>query len=114
MTATLTKPGKVKLAHIDVLALQLADARAQRKLWEDKEAALVEKLVQAHEAGVAPTKFTSNGWSFTFQTGRQTVQYPDAVAAEIKFIQAAAVEAGITTIKIGKPFWKIVPAKEES
>ena len=113
MTATLTKPGKVKLAHIDALALQLADARAQRKLWEEKEAALVEKLVQAHQAGVAPTKFTSHGWSFCFQEGRQTVVYPGNVTRAIKALQAQAVEAGITETRIGKPFWKVMPAKEE-
>jgi hypothetical protein len=114
MTATLTKPAKVKLAHIDTLAQQLADARAQRKLWESKEADLAEKLLAAHEAGVAPTKFATAGWSFTFQEGRQTVQYPEVTLAQIKDLQAAAVVAGQTTIKVGRPFYKIVPAKEEA
>jgi hypothetical protein len=113
MTATLTKPGKVKLAHIDVLALQLADARAQKKLWESKEAELSEKLIEAHAAGVAPTKFVSHGWNFSYQDGRETVVYPEAVTAQIKDLQAAAVVAGITTIKLTKPSWRITPAKEE-
>jgi hypothetical protein len=114
MTATIARPAKVKLPHIEALAARLADARAQRKLWEDKEAELLEQLIEAHTAGVAPTKFVAAGWSFLFQAGRQTVQYPETVTAEIKFIQSAAVEAGITTTKIGKPFWKITPAKEEA
>jgi hypothetical protein len=112
MTATLTKPAKKPVSHIDVLAQQFADARAQRKLWEEKEAALAEKLIQAHDAGVAPTKFVSHGWSFCYQTGRATVVYPDNVTKAVKALQAQAVEAGITETKIGKPFWKIVPAKE--
>jgi hypothetical protein len=113
MTATLTKPAKRPVAHVDQLAQQLADARNQRKAWEQKEAELVEKLVAAHAAGVAPTKFTSHGWSFCFQEGRKTVVYPEAVTSAVKALQAQAVEAGITETRIGSPFWKIVPAKEE-
>jgi hypothetical protein len=112
MTATLTKPGKVKLPHIDQLAAQLADAREQRKMWETREAALVEQLCSAHAAGVAPSRFATHGWSFCYQTGRATVVYPDNVTKAVKALQAQAVEAGITETKIGKPFWKIVPAKE--
>jgi hypothetical protein len=100
------------LAHIESLAAKLADAREQRKMWETKEAALVEQLVAAHEAGVAPTKFATGGWSFTFQEGRKTVVYPEAVISAVKALQAQAVEAGITETKVGSPFWRISPAKE--
>jgi hypothetical protein len=112
MTATATRP-RPKLAHIDTLAQQLADARAQKKLWESREAELSEKLIEAHSAGVVPTKFKTAGWSFSFQLGRETVVYPEAVTAQIKDIQAAAVVAGITTIKLTKPSWRITPAKDE-
>lgn len=113
MTATIARPAKKPVLHIDQLAQDLADARDQRKAWEAKEAALVEKLVAAHAAGVAPTKFTSHGWSFTFQEGRQTIVYPEAVTSAVKALQAQAVEAGITTTKVGSPFWRITPTKEE-
>jgi len=113
MTATLTRTAKKPVTHIEQLAAKLADARAQRKLWQDKEDALVEQLVAAHTAGVAPTKFVAHGWSFCFQEGRQTVVYPDNVTKAVKALQQQAVEAGITETKIGKPFWKVVPAKED-
>jgi hypothetical protein len=113
MTATIARPAKGKLPHIEQLAAKLADARVQRKMWEIREAALVDQLVAAHAAGVALTKFTSQGWSFTFQEGRTTIVYPEPVVAAVKALQAQAVEAGITTARIGKPFWKVLPAKEE-
>ena len=113
MTATITRTTKKPVVqHIEALAAKLADARAQKKRWEALEAELSEKLIEAHTAGVVPTKFKASGWSFSFQEGRQTVQFPPEVAAEIKFIQAAAVEAGITTVKVGNPFWRITPVKE--
>lgn len=115
MTATATRPvaKKKPVTHIEQLAAQLADARNERKKWEQREAELAEKLLAAHTAGVAPTKFVTHGWSFVFQEGRKTVIYPAPVLAEIKFIQEAAVEAGVTEIKQGSPFWRITAQKEE-
>lgn len=113
MTATLTRAAKKPVTHIEQLAAKLADARAQRKLWQGKEDALVEQLVAAHTAGVAPTKFTASGWSFTFQEGRKTIIYPSAVTEAVKALQQQAVEQGITETKIGSPFWRISPAKED-
>lgn len=110
MTATLTRK---PVAHVEKLAMALADARAQRKLWEDKEAQLLEQLLAAHQAGIVPTRFVSAGWSFLLQDGRKTVIYPEPVVAAVKALQAQAVEAGITTTKQGSPFWRITPAKEE-
>jgi hypothetical protein len=112
MTATTTRP-RPKLAHIESLAAKLADAREQRKAWERKEAELVKKLVQAHQAGVAPTKFTTHGWNFSYQNGRETITYLSAVRAKIQKIQEDAKADGQYTVNIGEPFWKIVPAKED-
>jgi hypothetical protein len=113
MTATLTRTAKKPVTHIEQLAAKLADARDQRKAWEQKEAELVEQLVAAHTAGVAPTKFVTHGWSFTFQEGRKTIVYPPAVTEAVKALQAQAVDAGITETRIGKPFWKVTPSKED-
>ena len=115
MTATLTRTAKKKpVLHIEALAAKLADARYERRRWEEEEARLAALLLEAHDAGVAPTKFTIPGWSFLLQAGRQTVQYPEAVLAEIKDLQAAAVVAGLTTVREGKPFWRVTPAKDEA
>jgi hypothetical protein len=114
MTATITRPAKVKLPHIEQLAAKLADARNERKKWEQREAELAEQLIQAHQAGIVPTKFQADGWSFLLQEGRKTVIYPAPVLAEIKFIQEAAIASGATETRIGSSFWRITAQKEEA
>jgi hypothetical protein len=111
MTATIARP-RPKLAHIEGLAAKLADARSQRKQWEAVEAELSKKLVEAHTAGVAATKFTTHGWNFSYQGGRKTVVYLSAVKAKIQKIQDDAKADGQYTVNVGEPSWKIVPAKE--
>jgi hypothetical protein len=113
-TATLTKPARKPVLHIEALAAKLAAARYERRRWEEEEARIAALLIEAHDAGVAPTKFTISGWSFLLQAGRQTVQYPEATLAQIKDLQAAAVAAGTTTTKQGAPFWRVTAIKEEA
>jgi hypothetical protein len=114
MTATLTRTAKKKpVLHIEAIATKLAAARYERKRWEEEEARIAALLIEAHEAGIAPTKFTVPGWSFLLQEGRKTVIYPEAVTSAVKALQAQAVEQGITETRVGSPFWRITAAKED-
>ena len=113
MTATIARTAKKKpVAHVDQLAADLADARNERKKWEQREAELAEKLLAAHSAGIVPTKFATHGWSFVLQSGRETVVYPEPTLAAIKDLQAEAITAGQTTVRVGSPFWRVTAAKE--
>jgi hypothetical protein len=89
------------------LAAQLADAREQRKRWEDLEKTYLQALLDGHTAGEVPTSFTAAGLAFKLQAGRKTTLYPDSVSAQIKLIQTKAVEDGLTQVKVGAPFWRI-------
>ena len=98
--------------NTDKLAEAMADATAQLKLWTDRRAQLAEQLLAAHAAGDVPTKFSAAGCKFSLQQGKQTVQYPDDTIKQIEAVKDAAVLLGTTTVKIGKPYWTVTPAKE--
>lgn len=97
---------------IGIIAAHLADARAQRKLWEDRETELLKALTESHLAGDCPTKFEAAGFSFVLQDGRKTVTFTEEVTAEIKAIQAAAIADGLSTTKQGQPFWRLSALKD--
>lgn len=104
------------LPTLDQLADDLAEANNQLKAWEDRRRSILDQLEQLHDAGMAPEKFTHNGFTYSRQAGRITYDWseaPDVIAQQerLKEVQEIAKALNLVIAKAGAPTWRVTTSK---
>lgn len=106
MAQSFTTPVATLLSEVEVACVSYASACKAIQQWMAVKDELAEQLRSYAEAGNLPkATLLHDGSIVRACAGKTSVEYPEDVKAQIKQIQAKAVEDGLCTSKVGKPYF---------
>ena len=95
----------------DQIADALIECQTEITLWEQRRRTLLERLSEAHKAGLLPTEWKHSGYSFRLSPGRRTIVYSDRAKAALEAFKLQSLEDGNAIWKQGEPFWTVKVAR---
>ena len=105
---TMLQQPQAPTATFESIAAEVAQADSAIKQWTERKDYLRGLLVQMHQQGEAPSKFTAAGKSWTLVDGKKTWTYPAEVQeyeANLKKAKTICQNNGTATYAIGEPFY---------
>jgi len=105
---TMLQQPQAPTASFESIAAEVAQADSAIKQWTERKDYLRGLLVQLHQAGEAPSKFTAAGKSWTLVDGKKTWSYPAEVQeyeANLKKTKVICQNNGTATYEVGEPFY---------
>jgi hypothetical protein len=95
-------------ASFESIAAEIAQADSAIKQWTERKDYLRGLLVQLHQAGEAPSKFTAAGKTWSLTQGKKTWTYPAPIQeyeAALKKAKTISQNDGSATYELSEPFY---------